>query len=184
MQMQMPNTLEQLPEGGMGIKIISQIADEIRYIRTRDHKNCLFISKAYDQEAVKRLPKCHQKNLFARLICFCQRLILMLVNSYRRNRAKSRYRNLRLTVNSDLNSVEQILEWYGQLQHLPIPQQVWQLGQIALVEAFTNVVRHAHKGLSQSTPVDLEITVYNHRLDMKIWDYGQPFDLESKLKEV
>jgi len=107
-----------------------------------------------------------------------------LVNYYRRNRTKSRYRNLRLTVNSDLNSVEQILEWYGQLQHLPIPQQVWQLGQIALVEAFTNVVRHAHKGLSQSTPVDLEITVYNHRLDMKIWDYGQPFDLESKLKEV
>jgi serine/threonine-protein kinase RsbW len=108
----------------------------------------------------------------------------MLVNSYRRNRTKSRYRNLRLTVNSDLNSVEQILEWYGQLQHLPIPQQVWQLGQIALVEAFTNVVRHAHKGLSQSTPVDLEITVSNHRLDMKIWDYGQPFDLEAKLKEV
>ena len=180
----MQHTIEQLPEGGMGIKIISQIADEIRYIRTRDQKNCLFISKVYDQNPVKTLPKCQQKNLFARLVCLCRRLILTLVNSYRNKSIKPRYRNLKLTVNSDLNAVERILEWYGQLQDLPIPQQVWQLGQIALVEAFTNVVRHAHKGLSKSTPVELEITVSNHRLDMKIWDYGQPFDLEAKLREL
>ncbi|MEQ9667517.1 ATP-binding protein [Coleofasciculus sp. G2-EDA-02] len=180
----MPNTIEQLPEGGMGIKIISQIADDIRYTRTQDNKNCLFISKVYEQEPVKLLPKCHQKNLLARLLCFCRRLTLILGNYFRKKRIKSRYRNLKLTVNSDLNAVEQILDWYGQIQHLPIPQQVWQLGQIALVEAFTNVVRHAHKGLSKSTPVELEITVSNHRLDMKIWDYGQPFDLDAKLKEL
>jgi serine/threonine-protein kinase RsbW len=52
-----------------------------------------------------------------------------------------------------------------------------------VVEGFTNAVRHAHKNLPRSTPIDLEITVFNERLEIKIWDLGKPFDFKAKLKE-
>jgi serine/threonine-protein kinase RsbW len=50
-------------------------------------------------------------------------------------------------------------------------------------EAFTNAVRHAHKNLPRETPFELEITVFNERLEIKIWDWGEPFDFQPKLKE-
>jgi len=50
-------------------------------------------------------------------------------------------------------------------------------------EAFTNAVRHAHKNLPRETLFELEITVFNERLEIKIWDWGEPFDFPAKLKE-
>jgi serine/threonine-protein kinase RsbW len=50
-------------------------------------------------------------------------------------------------------------------------------------EAFTKAVRHAHKNLPIESPIDLEITVFNDRLEIKIWDRGEPFDFQAKLKE-
>jgi serine/threonine-protein kinase RsbW len=50
-------------------------------------------------------------------------------------------------------------------------------------EAFTNLVHHAHKNLPRETPIELEITVFNERLEIKIWDRGEPFDFQAKLKE-
>jgi serine/threonine-protein kinase RsbW len=50
-------------------------------------------------------------------------------------------------------------------------------------EAFTNAVRQAHKNLPRETPIELEITVFNERLEIKIWDWGEPFDFQPKLKE-
>jgi len=54
---------------------------------------------------------------------------------------------------------------------------------LAVSEAFTNAVRHAHKNLPIETPFELEITVFNERLEIKIWDWGEPFDFQAKLKE-
>ena len=50
-------------------------------------------------------------------------------------------------------------------------------------EACTNAVRHAHKNLPRETRIDLEITVFNERLEIQIWDRGKPFDFKAKLKE-
>jgi serine/threonine-protein kinase RsbW len=52
-----------------------------------------------------------------------------------------------------------------------------------VIEGFTNAVRHAHKNLPRETPIELEITVFNERLEIKIWDSGKPFDFKAKLKE-
>jgi serine/threonine-protein kinase RsbW len=52
-----------------------------------------------------------------------------------------------------------------------------------VVEGFTNAVRHAHKNLPIETPIELEITVFNERVEIKIWDGGKPFDFKAKLKE-
>jgi serine/threonine-protein kinase RsbW len=55
--------------------------------------------------------------------------------------------------------------------------------QLVVSEAFTNAVRHAHKNLPRETPIELEITVFNERLKIKIWDWGEPVDFKAKLKE-
>jgi len=55
--------------------------------------------------------------------------------------------------------------------------------QLVVSEAFTNAVRHAHNNLPRETPIELEITVFNERLKIKTWDWGEPFDLKAKLKK-
>ncbi|MEG4999698.1 ATP-binding protein [Microcoleus sp. B4-D4] len=69
------------------------------------------------------------------------------------------------------------------IEDLPIPEAVLQQCKLATIEGFTNAVRHAHKNLPFQTPIDLEITVFNERLEVKIWDMGEPFDLQAKLLE-
>ena len=70
-----------------------------------------------------------------------------------------------------------------QLAALPIPEAVLHQCILAVSEAFTNAVRYAHKNLPRETPIELEITVFNERLEIKIWDRGKPFDFQAKLKE-
>ncbi|MDA0672761.1 MAG: ATP-binding protein [Cyanobacteria bacterium] len=47
---------------------------------------------------------------------------------------------------------------------------------LALAEGFTNAVRHAHGQLPPETPIDIEVSVQPDRIDIQIWDRGQPFD--------
>ncbi|MEG4086414.1 ATP-binding protein [Microcoleus sp. POL10_C6] len=69
------------------------------------------------------------------------------------------------------------------LDYLRIPEAVLQQCKLATIEGFTNAVRHAHKNLPLETPINLEITVFNERLEVNIWDMGEPFDLQAKLIE-
>jgi serine/threonine-protein kinase RsbW len=55
---------------------------------------------------------------------------------------------------------------------------------VALAEGFTNAVRYAHQHLPATTPIDLELTLQSHSLEIKIWDHGQPFDLQAKLDSL
>jgi serine/threonine-protein kinase RsbW len=70
-----------------------------------------------------------------------------------------------------------------QLAALPIPQAVLHQCQLVVSEAFTNAVRHTHKNLPRKTPIELEITVFNEGLEIKIWDWGEPFDFKAKWEE-
>jgi serine/threonine-protein kinase RsbW len=88
-----------------------------------------------------------------------------------------------LHLNTDIKAVAQVLGWLEQLDPLPIPEAVLHQCKLAVVEGFTNAVRHAHKNLPRETPIDLELTVFNERLEIKIWDRGKPFDFQAKLKE-
>jgi serine/threonine-protein kinase RsbW len=84
-------------------------------------------------------------------------------------------------VPSDLKALEQVLLWFDQLNQPSIPKKVWLQCQLALAEGFTNAVRHAHKELPPTTPIDIEVTLFQHCLEMRIWDHGPPFDLEQWL---
>lgn len=94
----------------------------------------------------------------------------------------SRINNLKLQ--TELNALNQILSWFNELYEPQIPRSVWLRCELALAEGFTNAVRHAHKEKSSETPIDIEVTISNEMIEIRIWDCGPPFNLEERLKKM
>ncbi|MGD1809148.1 ATP-binding protein [Dapis sp. BLCC M126] len=94
-----------------------------------------------------------------------------------------KFHQANLQVCSDLEENDKILSWFEQLHQAPIPKKVWLECKLALVEGFTNATRHAHEYLSTETLIDIEVKIYTEQMEMRIWDYGQPFDLLKWQKE-
>ncbi|MGK7949929.1 MAG: ATP-binding protein [Xenococcaceae cyanobacterium] len=87
-----------------------------------------------------------------------------------------------LQVKTELEALKEVLQWFETVIFPSLPQKTgWQC-EVALVEAFTNAVRHAHYDLPKTTPIDLEVKLFKNFLEMRIWDRGRPFDLKAKLK--
>lgn len=89
-----------------------------------------------------------------------------------------------LQVNTDLDALAQVLEWFDQFNRPPIPPQAWMQSQLALAEGFTNAVRHAHAGRSSDVLIDLEVQMFDDRVEIRIWDQGSPFDLAERLADI
>lgn len=89
-----------------------------------------------------------------------------------------------LQMETDLNQISQVLQWFTQFRQPPLSEQLWLQGQIAIVEGFTNAARHAHRHLPTQTPIDLEVKLFADRLVIAIWDEGAAFDLESLLMQA
>ena len=88
-----------------------------------------------------------------------------------------------LQVKTELEALKEVLQWFEALVFPLVPQKIgWQC-EVALVEAFTNAVRHAHQDLPETTPIDLEVELLPNSLEMRIWDRGQPFDIQAKLRK-
>lgn len=87
----------------------------------------------------------------------------------------------RLQVETDLNAVPEVLQWFEQFTSPLLSQQFCGECQLALVEGFTNAVRHAHHHLPPTTPVELELQLFPQYLEMRVWDHGQLFDWQGKL---
>lgn len=86
-----------------------------------------------------------------------------------------------LQVNTKLDCLQDVLVWFERLVSPCLPQKTaWQC-EVAVAEAFTNAVRHAHRDLPPSTPIDLEAQLFSEFLEIKVWDSGEPFDLEAQL---
>lgn len=84
-----------------------------------------------------------------------------------------------LTFLSDLKVLDQILDNFDKIYQPWIPKKDWLQCQLALAEGFTNAVRHAHKDLSRQVPIEIEIILRQTGMEIRIWDYGNPFDLEG-----
>ncbi|BAQ61377.1 serine-protein kinase RsbW [Geminocystis sp. NIES-3708] len=80
-------------------------------------------------------------------------------------------------VKTDLIYLEEVLHRFDTMKQDWINEKDWLQCQLALAEGFTNAVRHAHKNRPSETPIDLEINVTPEEIKIKIWDYGQPFQL-------
>lgn len=89
-----------------------------------------------------------------------------------------------LQVTSSLDSLAKVLSWFDQLYQSFIPKSVWLRCQLALAEGFTNAVRHAHRGRSSDLVIDLEVTILEQQVEIRIWDYGSPFDLMKQIRDI
>ena len=180
----MLNSIDQLAEGGRGIKLMWQIADELSYTRTLDGRNCLWLSKSYEVESRNRSQNIKKASLLDGLINFFNTWDWQNKTQQEQELHESYVQHISLQVNTDLNALTTVLEWFEQLKDLSLANEVWWKFQLALAEGFTNAVRHAHKNLPVDTPVQLEIIVFNGRLELKVWDCGPYFDFDAKLKET
>jgi serine/threonine-protein kinase RsbW len=180
----MSNNIDELPEGGMGIKIMSQIADELSYTRTPTQRNCLLIVKNYQQQCLEQSHAPPKTSVLSPLIEFFNYLKGVKDKVYRYQLHNSLIQKIHLQVNTDLNELDQILQWFNQVELLPISKILWCQCQLALVEGFTNAVRHAHKGLPLETPIELEVTVFKECLKIRIWDYGQPYLFDPNMLKL
>jgi serine/threonine-protein kinase RsbW len=181
----MRDIIDEIPSGGVGIKIIGKIADELSYTPTSDGRNCLFIVKYYQPPGLEPPQNSSQAGFFKRASD-----VLNSFNWLQKQRnpqsdpsSNQQIQKLSLQLNTDIKAVAQVLGWLEQLDPLPIPEAVLHQCKLAVVEGFTNAVRHAHKNLPIETPIEIEITVFNERVEIKIWDGGKPFDFKAKLKE-
>ncbi|MFN3361490.1 MAG: ATP-binding protein [Pseudanabaenaceae cyanobacterium] len=88
----------------------------------------------------------------------------------------------RLTVSSSIYELAQVRKWFHQVKELPksIHQQV----ELVLTEAFSNVIYHAHEHLPEETPVEIECRLFDDHVELRVWDYGQPFDLFGKKEKL
>ncbi len=180
----MLNSIDQLAEGGRGLKLMWQIADELSYTRTLDGRNCLWLSKSYEVEGRDRSQNIKKASVLDGLMKFLNTWDWQNKTQQEQELHESYVQHISLQVNTDLNALTRVLEWFEQLKDLSLPNEVWWNFQLALAEGFTNAVRHAHKNLPVETPVQLEIIVFNGRLELKVWDCGPYFDFDAKLKET
>ncbi|MGK7946540.1 MAG: ATP-binding protein [Microcystaceae cyanobacterium] len=92
--------------------------------------------------------------------------------------------SFRLQVPTQIESLNEVLHWFETQISPLLPQRCsWEV-KLALSEGFTNTVHYAHQNLPQTTPITLEFQLFSRQLTMKIWDFGEPFDIIAKLKEL
>ncbi len=180
----MLNSIDELEEGGRGIKLMWQIADELSYTRTFDGRNCLSLSKSYELQGRNRSQNTKKTSALDVLMNILNTWDWQDPTEQEKELNESSVQQISLQVNTDINALTIVLDWFEQLKDLSIPNEVWCQFQLALAEGFTNAVRHAHNNLPVETPVQLEITVFDGRLELKVWDCGPRFDFDAKLKEI
>src|SRR4028119_1614637 len=89
-----------------------------------------------------------------------------------------------IQVSSDLGDLSQVLSWFDQFNHPPVPKYIWMQCQLAIAEGFTNAARHAHRDKPPETPIEMEVAIFPERLEIRIWDRGQPFDLKGSVTDM
>ncbi len=88
-----------------------------------------------------------------------------------------------LCVPSDLNFINIVEDWLLGCLQLHLGESVdWTKQSIrlrlALTEAYSNAVRHAHKE-KPNVPILLRLELKNRDLSIEIWDYGEGFNLAT-----
>lgn len=89
-----------------------------------------------------------------------------------------------IQVTTDIRELSEILIWFDQFNHPSIPRQIWLQCQLALAEAFTNAVRHAHKLKPIETPIEIEVRRFDSSIELRVWDLGSAFNLNQLLNNL
>ena len=117
----MRDNIDEIPSGGIGIKIIGKIADKLSYTRTSDGRNCLLIVKYYQQPGLVPSQHSIQDGFFKRSIDVLNRLNFFGGVQKQRKRQPAPSSNeqvpktsLQLKLNTDIKAVAQVLSWVEQ----------------------------------------------------------------------
>lgn len=95
--------------------------------------------------------------------------------------AQKQLKQFRLQVKTNLEALVDVLQWFERVTKPLLPEKCrWQC-KLALSEGFTNTVRYAHRNLPPTTPIEIEVNVFTQHLEIRIWDWGEPFDINAKL---
>ncbi|HEY9893067.1 MAG TPA: anti-sigma regulatory factor [Candidatus Sericytochromatia bacterium] len=90
----------------------------------------------------------------------------------------------RLKVKSDLIVQAQVQKWFEQFCSNNIchkyssNHQFYRLN-LALAEGFSNAVRHAHHELPTDTTIEIELAIFDGKIEIRIWDQGEPFNPDA-----
>jgi serine/threonine-protein kinase RsbW len=76
-----------------------------------------------------------------------------------------------------------VQQWFSSICHSLDDDSAWVKNytdrlMLALTEGFTNAVRHAHAKLPPETSIAIDFLLANDRVEIRIWDYGEPFNPE------
>ena len=85
---------------------------------------------------------------------------------------------------TNLSELVQVLTWFDEFTQSSLPEKTFMQCQTLLAEGFTNAVRHAHQSKAIDLPIDIELQLLNQQIEIRIWDYGEPFDLLQKVKSL
>ena len=94
-----------------------------------------------------------------------------------------------LTIKSELKLLNQVQQWFEDFSLKYLSQLGWTEGQLyrlnlALAEGFTNAVRHAHRALPPETTIEIEVSLRINKIEIRIWDHGNPFDPDAIAEPV
>ena len=92
--------------------------------------------------------------------------------------------SITIEVPSDLQELDRVLLQFDQIERDLIPLRDWLQCRLALAEGFTNAVRHAHKNLPSDLSIKIEVFLQLKAMEIRIWDYGAPFDLHGFISET
>jgi serine/threonine-protein kinase RsbW len=81
------------------------------------------------------------------------------------------------TFPSRLESTALLLDWFEQNKPVGLDPLLWIQAQTALVEGFSNAVRHAHAHLDPPPAVAVTLEVTPQHLQLRLRDHGSPFDI-------
>jgi serine/threonine-protein kinase RsbW len=88
-----------------------------------------------------------------------------------------------LKINSDIDANREVLSWFSQMNQPPIPDsKIWWQLQTLVMEGFINIVEHAHKKLPKETMIELEAIRFINYIEIRIWSYGESFDLNQQIE--
>ena len=92
-------------------------------------------------------------------------------------------KSIKIKVPGDLQALDRVLDEFNCIYQNFIPLRDWLQCRLALAEGFTNAVRHAHKNLPSNLPIIIDVVLQQATIEIKIWDYGDAFDLKTFIAE-
>lgn len=89
-----------------------------------------------------------------------------------------------LQTRTSLEELVTVLTWFNQSCQSSVSRETLIRCQTVLAEAFTNVVRHAHRHLHAETPIEIEVSLYPGWLELQVWDRGPKFEFARYLGQA